>query len=154
MRNLPRSSVTTTLANFVGRSVVSAMTHTPASGPFELVTTPPISVLPTWTADAGARCALRPDPAPVRHKAIPAMTAICTCKLFFIRFLLVRNSQPVTKSTVAAVYFLRLRAIALALRGAPLQQAHRQFILERSSEKIPISAEAQCDMWAGVARKS
>jgi len=26
--------------------------------------------------------------------------------------------------------------------SAPLQQAHRQFILERSSEKIPISAEA------------
>src|SRR6516164_266071 len=36
-------------ANFVGRSVVSAMTQTPASGPFELVTTPPMSVLPTLT---------------------------------------------------------------------------------------------------------
>jgi hypothetical protein len=35
--------VTTIFANFVGRSVVSAITHTPASGPFELVTTPPMS---------------------------------------------------------------------------------------------------------------
>src|SRR5262245_36464998 len=33
-----------------------------------------------------------------------------------------QNSQALTKSAVAAVYFLRLRAIALALRGAPLQQ--------------------------------
>src|SRR5438552_11597628 len=106
------------------------MTHTPASGPFELVTTPPSSVLPTWTADAGARCALRPDPAPVRHRAIPAMTAICTCKLFFIRFLLVRNSHLVTISTVSAAYFLWLPAVALALLGSPLQPAHRQFILE------------------------
>src|SRR2546428_13361610 len=99
------------------------MTHTPASGPFELVTTPPISVLPTWTADAGARCALRPDPAPVRHRAIPAMTAICTCKLFFIRFLLVRNSQPVTKSTVVAVDFLLLGGFSAVPSGGPLYQA-------------------------------
>src|SRR5262245_50922334 len=32
-------------AIFVGRSVVSAITQTPASGPFVLVTTPPISSL-------------------------------------------------------------------------------------------------------------
>src|SRR6478672_11691503 len=36
-------------ANFLGRSVVSAMTQTPASGPFELVTTPPISSLSMLT---------------------------------------------------------------------------------------------------------
>src|SRR5262252_9771994 len=34
----------------VGRSVVSAITHTPASGPFGPVTTPPMSVAPTLTA--------------------------------------------------------------------------------------------------------
>jgi hypothetical protein len=46
------SSVTTVFAYFVGRSVVSAMTHTPASGPFELVTTPPISDGPIFCAYA------------------------------------------------------------------------------------------------------
>src|SRR5919206_79704 len=50
MTKRPRSSVTTIFANFVGRSVVSAMTHTPASGPFGLVTTPPRSVEPIVTS--------------------------------------------------------------------------------------------------------
>ncbi len=49
MRYRPRSSVTTILRNLVGSSVVSAITHTPASGPFALVTTPPMSVGPTET---------------------------------------------------------------------------------------------------------
>src|ERR1019366_4197825 len=44
----PRSSVTTILRNLVPKSVVSAITHTPASGPFELVTTPPILSGPTF----------------------------------------------------------------------------------------------------------
>jgi hypothetical protein len=35
--------VTTILANFVGSSEVSAITHTPASGPLAPVTTPSIS---------------------------------------------------------------------------------------------------------------
>jgi hypothetical protein len=35
--------VTTILTNLVGRSVVSAITQTPASGPDALVTTPPRS---------------------------------------------------------------------------------------------------------------
>src|SRR5207247_6791822 len=34
---------TTILTNLVGRSLVSAITHTPASGPFGPVTTPPMS---------------------------------------------------------------------------------------------------------------
>src|SRR5436190_1889729 len=34
--------------NLVGRSLVSAITHTPASGPFGPVTTPPISSEPTF----------------------------------------------------------------------------------------------------------
>src|SRR6266568_562486 len=55
MRYRPRSSVTTILMNRVGRSVVSAITQTPASGPFALVTTPPISLLPMSTA-ALVRC--------------------------------------------------------------------------------------------------
>src|SRR5690349_2526283 len=45
MRYRPRSSVTTILAKRVGRSVVSAMTHTPASGPFGPETTPRILLL-------------------------------------------------------------------------------------------------------------
>src|SRR5687767_1134985 len=55
MTKRPRSSVTTILANFVGRSVVSAITHTPASGPFVLVTTPPMSSGSRATVAAG-RC--------------------------------------------------------------------------------------------------
>src|SRR5262249_7910954 len=39
----------------VGRSFVSAITHTPASGPFGLVTTPPRSLSPMLTP-AGAGC--------------------------------------------------------------------------------------------------
>src|SRR5262245_39903946 len=46
----PWSSVTTTLANFVGSSVVSAITHTPASGPDGPRTTPPMSSLSMATA--------------------------------------------------------------------------------------------------------
>ena len=37
------------MVNRVGRSVVSAITQTPASGPFALVTTPPISSLSMLT---------------------------------------------------------------------------------------------------------
>ena len=50
----PASSVTTILANFVGRSVVSAMTQTPASGPLALETTPPRSFSPIAGACARA----------------------------------------------------------------------------------------------------
>src|SRR6185312_7282783 len=49
MTKRPRSSVTTILTNLVGRSVVSAITQTPASGPLGLVTNPPSSALPTRT---------------------------------------------------------------------------------------------------------
>src|SRR5579871_247396 len=38
----PRSSVTTILMKLVGRSLVSAITHTPASGPFSPCTVPVI----------------------------------------------------------------------------------------------------------------
>ena len=39
--------MTTILAYLVGRSVVSAMTQTPASGPLAPVTLPPMSLSPT-----------------------------------------------------------------------------------------------------------
>jgi hypothetical protein len=44
--------VTTILANFVGKSVVSAITQTPASGPFDPLTVPPISLAETLTTGA------------------------------------------------------------------------------------------------------
>src|SRR5882672_3084351 len=63
MRKRPRSSVTTSLANFVGRSVVSAITQTPASGPLGPVTTPPMSpaaALPVpWVLRQAVRSAAR-----------------------------------------------------------------------------------------------
>src|SRR6185503_15008975 len=52
--NRPRSSVTTLLISLVGVECVSAITHTPASGPCAPVTTPPMSSLsiagaaPAW----------------------------------------------------------------------------------------------------------
>src|SRR5262245_21939969 len=42
----------------VGRSVVSAITQTPASGPLGLVTTPPRSLSPMLTAAGAGACAL------------------------------------------------------------------------------------------------
>src|SRR2546430_16556464 len=45
----PLSSVTTTFAYWVGVPVVSAITQTPASGPFGPDTTPPRSARPTLT---------------------------------------------------------------------------------------------------------
>src|SRR6476659_3863088 len=41
-------------ANLVGRSVVSAITHTPASGPLDPVTVPPMSLSVIFWASAGA----------------------------------------------------------------------------------------------------
>src|SRR5262245_35301948 len=43
--------------NFAGRSVVSAITHTPASGPFALATTPPMSSLSIATVTPPLCCA-------------------------------------------------------------------------------------------------
>src|SRR5436189_4210561 len=59
MRKRPRSSVTTSLANFVGRSLVSAMTQTPASGPFAPVTTPAMSFAPALPVPCVLRQAVR-----------------------------------------------------------------------------------------------
>src|SRR5262245_57679443 len=63
MGERPGSSVTTILEYFVGRSVVSAMTHTPASGPLGPVTVPAISLPPAlpsepiWAAQAASSAA-------------------------------------------------------------------------------------------------
>ncbi len=48
--------MTTILRYLVGRSVVSAITQTPASGPLALVTTPPMS-LPLTATRIAAACA-------------------------------------------------------------------------------------------------
>src|SRR5262245_23779563 len=46
--------------NLAGKSVVSAMTHTPASGPFALATTPPMSSLSIATVAPPLCCAWTP----------------------------------------------------------------------------------------------
>src|SRR5215813_7685772 len=56
----------------VGRSRVSAITHTPASGPLRLVTTPPRSLSPTVTG-AGCWALTRAGGAPIN--AANAMAA-------------------------------------------------------------------------------
>src|ERR1700730_6564088 len=81
MRYRPLSSVTTILPNLVGRSVVSAITQTPASGPRELVTTPARSALPIGIVLAGLRCCARsPAAAPATHAAMAMVAATFTCR--------------------------------------------------------------------------
>src|SRR6267154_1750538 len=74
MRKRPRSSVTTSLANFVGRSVVSAIPQTPASGPLGPVTTPPMSpaaALPVpWVLKQAVRSAARTAAAAPRYRIL------------------------------------------------------------------------------------
>src|SRR4026209_1300178 len=63
--------------NFAGRSVVSAITHTPASGPFARATTPPMSSLSITTAAPPLCCAWTRDEAGEVHEANKAvMTTI------------------------------------------------------------------------------
>src|SRR6516165_10057227 len=82
MTERPWSSVTTILANLVGRSVVSAITQTPASGPFGPLTTPPISLSPMVTP-AGAVCgAASCADERVSNKAAP-IAAPLKCRLAF-----------------------------------------------------------------------
>src|SRR5262249_9297575 len=70
----PASSVTTILANLVGRSVVSAITQTPASGPFGPLTTPPMSSASIATWPAAAPCWARTVVAgPVNHNPTAAI---------------------------------------------------------------------------------
>src|SRR5215831_17125933 len=71
MRYRPRSSVTTIFANLVGRSVVSAITQTPASGPFGPLTTPPRSLSPTVTPAGAVCCAASRAGKTVCNRAAP-----------------------------------------------------------------------------------
>src|SRR5215813_6920838 len=93
MRYRPWSSVTTVLLILVGRSVVSAITHTPASGPFGPRTTPPISVAPTLTV-AGC-CATTVVGATPNARAM-ATAATPKYKLFCVFML----SPPLSDSEV------------------------------------------------------
>src|SRR4029077_19031649 len=83
----PWSSVTTERDILVGRSVVSAMTHTPASGPFAPVTTPPISSSSIATA---AVCALSCAGAAARNPNTPIAATLrhnlCFVVIFRSRF--------------------------------------------------------------------
>jgi hypothetical protein len=54
--------VTTIFAYFVGRSLVSAITQTPASGPFGPVTVPEISFAAAGSDVKNARTAAETDP--------------------------------------------------------------------------------------------
>src|SRR5215472_11113073 len=78
----PRSSVTTIFANLVGRSVVSAITQTPASGPFGPLTTPPRSLSPTVTPAGAVCCAASCAGERVSNSAAP-IAAPPKCRLAF-----------------------------------------------------------------------
>src|SRR5215218_1133221 len=83
--------------NFVGRSFVSAITHTPASGPFGPVTTPPMSVGPTSTAsrDIGRAAATIATHAAARPP-IPNVLILVTAPPFDR----VRRDRPTSTSAV------------------------------------------------------
>src|SRR5262245_30393346 len=83
MTKRPWSSVTTILAYLVGSSVVSAITQTPASGPFAPVTTPPMSSLSISTA---ACCALAGAGTATAIAAMPIAAAVenRTCRRFIL----------------------------------------------------------------------
>src|SRR5262245_18607351 len=68
--------------NRVGSSVVSAMTHTPASGPLGPVTTPPMSSASTATVAAGACC--RALTAPIVSAQTAATRTACIIRVVFI----------------------------------------------------------------------
>ncbi|PYM11876.1 MAG: hypothetical protein DMD81_25695 [Candidatus Rokuibacteriota bacterium] len=69
-------SVTTIRANFVGSSVVSAMTQTPPSGPLGPETTPPMSLPPiVIPGGADGACAFDRVCTPaMRRRTIPTVT--------------------------------------------------------------------------------
>src|SRR3970282_1991595 len=62
-------------ANFVGKSVVSAMTHTPASGPLGPFTTPPMSCACARKGAAASRQTIRVliPPPPQEKKCEPSL---------------------------------------------------------------------------------
>src|SRR6516162_9519660 len=82
MTKRPSSSVTTIFANLVGRSVVSAITQTPASGPFGPLTTPPRSLSPTVTP-AGAVCCAASCAGERDSNSAAPIAATLECRLAF-----------------------------------------------------------------------
>src|SRR5262249_49526905 len=85
----------TILTNLVGRSVVSAITQTPASGPFRLVTMPPRSLSPTLTPAGAVCCALRS--VDEDSSSAPSETAASVRSKPALRFI-VRSSNALGRS--------------------------------------------------------
>src|SRR5256885_5350132 len=113
-------------ANLVGVSVVSAITHTPASGPFELVTTPPMSSGSIATVGALLCCALTQG-----NEAISTLPTANQRTLGFTRnFMCSSNSTYPTRQAVTLTWGTRLGGDSLgsALRSASLRVCgnHRQ----------------------------
>src|SRR5262245_42587875 len=77
-------------ANFVGSSVVSAITHTPASGPLGPVTTPPMSSLSMATSAAACWAYERVNR---RDEDRAAMAARLTAKVSTRALVMVRSSD-------------------------------------------------------------
>src|SRR6516162_9394634 len=101
IRYCPVSFVTTIFAYFVGRSMVSAITQTPASGPFVPVTTPPMSSSSTATAvwalkraGAAASKAARPIAATVKHSLALSLMGALLVRVVFCRARLCRPLGP------------------------------------------------------------
>src|SRR5918992_682241 len=89
-------------ANLVGRSVVSAITQTPASAPFALVTTPPMSSLSMRTAPL-----LCSPPIRAVQAAIPAATIAANKLKYKVRFLLIHrllSSMSIVNNAIGTFY--------------------------------------------------
>src|SRR5688500_8779687 len=96
MRYRPWSSVTTILANFVGRSEVSAITHTPASGPLAPVTPPDMSSRSIVVVPPEARPALQ------AAQTSAETATVATAKSAFVVFICqpLDDVRPLTVVTV------------------------------------------------------
>src|SRR5205823_5156400 len=89
--------------NFVGRSVVSAITQTPASGPFAPVTTPPMSSLSMATAvcarnGAGQTNEAMPIAATVTYRLALSVIGALLVRFLFSRALLRTPSDGIVHS--------------------------------------------------------
>src|ERR1700674_3994341 len=87
------SSVTTILTNLVGRSVVSAITQTPASGPLGLLTIPPRPALPTRTVSLLVWPASNPASVAARSTASTIIIPGCKALLLIVSDLLPRSNH-------------------------------------------------------------
>src|ERR1019366_3990537 len=121
MTKRPRSSVTTILANLVGRSVVSAITQTPASGPLALVTTPPRSLLPMRIAGAALCPEFSPAAQAAKSTAMPA-AAIPWYNTLVVFIFSPANSQiihqPIRDVVRAHHAVVAVAMLAAAIRGS------------------------------------